>query len=442
MRLRSKGPITPVNRGRVLLANLPPGSYHSEDDHENDSDSSSSVLALDEPPEHLRRSSNRDAPIPVDSDNDNAGGDGEQDLLNVETPDQRRDGGIMEENYRKRLLEDLNDSEEEEEEDADYIPHGRAKRLRPDRFADVQGSLSPLTFPRPSSPFSEAGSSVPDDFPAAVVVTAVGPSAPQYATVTAESFLADILEVLPDLDPAWALQVATAELSTGARNVVSRTVDMALDMEAGYPKIKEVSKVKGKDKEKRSDEGYLGLVYRKDRRLGAIYLSKALATLEDVFPLIPVPHIRATLFSLSCLYAPTYFRLVEHGQTIPRPYAELKRPRPVGKGKGKAARELVTLSSQSSAAGKDDKGSTEFDREKAFVEKTVAERRAENDRKIAKRVAQEEAAENGTGIECGCCFDQVLFEDTYQCAEGHLFCQICTTTHAETKLGEQQTVSY
>jgi TRIAD3 protein (E3 ubiquitin-protein ligase RNF216) len=34
---------------------------------------------------------------------------------------------------------------------------------------------------------------------------------------------------------------------------------------------------------------------------------------------------------------------------------------------------------------------------------------------------QKEAEENGTGIECGCCFGTYPFERCVQCEEGHLF---------------------
>ena len=54
-----------------------------------------------------------------------------------------------------------------------------------------------------------------------------------------------------------------------------------------------------------------------------------------------------------------------------------------------------------------------------------------SDRKKASELNEEMAAEDGTLIECGCCFGDYAFEGLVQCSEGHLFCKECLARHTE-----------
>nr|XP_031857357.1 uncharacterized protein CI109_007221 [Kwoniella shandongensis]KAA5524429.1 hypothetical protein CI109_007221 [Kwoniella shandongensis] len=383
--------VTPIRLTRGVLANLPPGSYHSE--YEIDDDDDSSVEALEEPPEHLRRWSNRDNPIPVESEDEATPTKAEEPLAlarNLRAETARED-----ENTRKRALERLYDSDGDEEDD-DYTPPMTpvpAKRLRPDRFDHVQGPSSPSLFsidyssPPPLLP--EIGSpSTQIPYPPAPGPSIV-PSAVVPPTNQPDAFLADVLEVLPDLDPEWATQVIATEMARGNKQELAyRVINTALEMKDGYPKLKNNVKGKAKEKESGAEDGYKGMVYRKKKRLGKMYLSKSLAALEDDFPQIPVPHIRATFFSLSYLYAPAYFLLKEHSQTNPKPYAELKRPRPVGKGKERAARHVALLSSQSSAGSEEDGGAREFKKERAIRRRQTEQQPNKSLKKKRRRMEQ------------------------------------------------------
>jgi len=57
----------------------------------------------------------------------------------------------------------------------------------------------------------------------------------------------------------------------------------------------------------------------------------------------------------------------------------------------------------------------------------------------AKRLSFEQAEARGELIECGCCFQNVLFEDCAACNEGHLFCKTCVQKSVEVRIGDGHT---
>lgn len=84
---------------------------------------------------------------------------------------------------------------------------------------------------------------------------------------------------------------------------------------------------------------------------------------------------------------------------------------------------------------------------------TAVQAKAQEETDRARR--RENAIADGSAMECGCCFDNeapvsgtktntVCYADNKAdmaaCPEGHLFCHDCLATHAETKLGDQQTI--
>ncbi|KIR76730.1 E3 ubiquitin-protein ligase RNF216 [Cryptococcus gattii EJB2] len=96
----------------------------------------------------------------------------------------------------------------------------------------------------------------------------------------------------------------------------------------------------------------------------------------------------------------------------------------------------IALMSGISLAG--DGGEAEFERELAWLEERLVKENAEKEEAERKRKILDEAIASGYGIECGCCFGDEILENMFQCAEGHLFCKECTMRNAEMKLGEQQ----
>lgn len=56
-----------------------------------------------------------------------------------------------------------------------------------------------------------------------------------------------------------------------------------------------------------------------------------------------------------------------------------------------------------------------------------------------RRLAYSEAQRRGELVECGCCYDDVLFEESTVCEEGDIFCKNCVRKGAEVRIGEGHT---
>ncbi|WVQ83480.1 hypothetical protein IAT38_005621 [Cryptococcus sp. DSM 104549] len=496
-------------------ANVPRAASH---------DSFSSVEVLEEAPEHLRRKNNRDAPVIVDSDDEeplppprSAEKRPSPPSIEASQSAKRHRRGpapgavravpqgveILDEEsvFRVGLAQQRPDRRERRvswKDDAEVVPGApqaaanRSQHLSasagPSRHANnlprqqdfasapwprnpqnsaagpshlparpahlsspVINMSNPRPLPRPPAPAPPAHS--PGAHPSSSSVYATPPSgsspvrnpplpderprepSPAVQVSPADQALTRILEILPDIDPAWALVQIHAHLpnSENPHYLYERVITAALEMAEGYPK----APVKGKGKEvaveaeEGSAEGYKSLVYRRAHRIGRVYLMRALSALDVAFPIVPLPHLRSVLFGTNVLYTPTYFALVEQNEQNPKPWVELKRPR---KGKNVAIEPSAHL-----AGTGDDEGAAEFEREKEWLDALLEKEATEKNEAEAKRIAYEEAIAQGHGIECGCCFGDELLENMVQCAEGHLFCNDCALQHAETKLGDQQT---
>lgn len=100
--------------------------------------------------------------------------------------------------------------------------------------------------------------------------------------VTPENLLPTLLDILPDIDTIYAISSLRTELQKGsADRAVMAVVEGALDMEAGYPKMKgkSVPAIKAGD--------YFQKDYRKEQRCGEIYTGNCIMTLEEKFASIP-----------------------------------------------------------------------------------------------------------------------------------------------------------
>jgi TRIAD3 protein (E3 ubiquitin-protein ligase RNF216) len=152
------------------------------------------------------------------------------------------------------------------------------------------------------------------------------------------------------------------------------------------------------------------------------------------FPYIPKPHIRRIFTANNGLYAPTYLFLVNERKQSKLPYA-IKSTASRVPGKGKA------------------RNDPEFDKEKQWLLLKLQEDATENDAQVAEEANEQEYADCGDGIECGCCFSNYPFvrlffasvcfrlissntqDKMIQCPDAHLFCHSCMKSYADTLLG-------
>ncbi|WVF67056.1 hypothetical protein IAT40_001800 [Kwoniella sp. CBS 6097] len=436
-----------------VFADLPPGSYHSADENEDEDDpgiqSDSSVQAYDEPPEYLKRNTNKLNPIIVESSDNEDNEDNGDNEDNEEEDDEEEDVPLFPADEPA-----ANPTRPETSSDNDELPDepgpshgvlrkrsrkeldGNSRPLRSDksrRDLKCPKRNTPAVQPPPPKNQPITGASVPP------VSDAADPSPDRSVQ---DDPLAVVLDVLPDVDISWVLDTIEGEIAAGRRdNASNRVIEMAFEMEGGYPKAKD----KGKSKEKEGEpavegaaEEYKSIQYRKDTRVGSTYFENSVQQLEADFPRIPLPFIRTAFYGNGYMYVPAYYWLQDEVKKQAKSYTELKRPRARGKGKSRSAN-----SSQAAQPGCSNlavnAGLAAFEAELAWLQAAKAKVRCDEDEAEAKRLAHEDAIANGSGIECGCCFGEEVWEEMFQCADGHLFCRECVTKHAETKLGEEKT---
>ncbi|KAJ7109483.1 hypothetical protein C8R44DRAFT_635668 [Mycena epipterygia] len=229
-------------------------------------------------------------------------------------------------------------------------------------------------------------------------------------------YVAQVLEIIPDVDPEHAFSLVRQHYPQSGDQVVEPVLH-ALFEDPTYPKLDKKGKRKrveeddlpgdarGKPKAKldysSKDREYKGGVHYPDLSLNQLMLD---------FPLIPKPYIRRTLLDHHSLYAPSHIFLAEEkrrGGVLP--YVPKTIPsRAIAKGKRKALHD------------------PEFEKEREWIASRAYEEQAD---------VEEEYIDEGDGIECGCCFSTYPFDKMIQCPDAHLFCSSCMTTYAETLLG-------
>ncbi|KAI0070670.1 hypothetical protein K474DRAFT_1608247 [Panus rudis PR-1116 ss-1] len=239
-------------------------------------------------------------------------------------------------------------------------------------------------------------------------------------------YLAQVIEIIPDVDPDFALALLNENYPNFKEQVVEHVLH-ALFENPSYPKVE---KGKGKRKREASDEGERAGIksqreeaqvdyLSKNRRVGPNYHDLALHRLYTEFPQIPVAHIRRKFQLEGGLYAPTYFYLHAERKSGKLPYKPLTTAQAKNRNKGKEAI----------------RADPDFEEEVLWVQRKLMEEAVSKDSAIADEVNQQEHEAAGAGIECGCCFSDYPFDNMIQCPDAHLFCKSCMSTYAETLLG-------
>ncbi|EGO04090.1 hypothetical protein SERLA73DRAFT_175842 [Serpula lacrymans var. lacrymans S7.3] len=237
-----------------------------------------------------------------------------------------------------------------------------------------------------------------------------------------DGYIARVLEIIPDVQPAHVLSLVEKYILTKPDNIVELILHSLFE-DPTYPKIDK----KGKRKRSEEDEGgatrgspKLKVDYgQKDRECkgGPHYLDMALEQLLVDFPYIPKPHIRMQLIYNNTLYAPTYLFLAEEKKGERLPYIVKTVPSRIS-GKGRARHD------------------PEFEHEREWLRLKLADDAVQNDAAVAEQLNEDECDDGGDGIECGCCFSLYAFDKMVQCPDAHLFCKTCMTSYASTLLGE------
>ncbi|KAG6913708.1 hypothetical protein DXG01_004760 [Tephrocybe rancida] len=258
------------------------------------------------------------------------------------------------------------------------------------------------------------------------------------STITAR-----VLEIIPDVDPDYALAAITNHILEHPEHDTSTVTELilhALFEDAKYPRV-EKGKGKRKDTEKDVEEEArktkkVRIDYAdKDRqfRPGAAYQTLALEHLQVSFPYTPKVYLRGVLAQHSGLYAPSHLFLVAQQKErqegrIKLPYSKRATPyRP--KGKGKAIE----------VNGEDE--DLQAERKWLFAHLEGKENDADADVEGGEEEDEEAPesdgeCEDGTGIEPGERETDMRTKDKMiQCPETHLFCPTCMLAYASNLLG-------
>jgi hypothetical protein len=198
-------------------------------------------------------------------------------------------------NKRRRVISPIPNSDQE---DPVAVTRGRAPReaavdlTTNDAVAVAVASNSNPSRNATSTPFAPSRKPrVPSPSPEP---EPVGPIKPDW-------LLPLVLEILPDLDPTFALSSLASEIDAGrSEDAIGHVVNLAMEMEGGYPKAAaDQNGGKGKGKGGESGSGnkgdglekdkYRSVLFRKERRSGLVYIGKAFAALEEAFPAVPIP---------------------------------------------------------------------------------------------------------------------------------------------------------
>ncbi|KAF5391466.1 hypothetical protein D9757_002039 [Collybiopsis confluens] len=244
---------------------------------------------------------------------------------------------------------------------------------------------------------------------------------PESSLSTPPTLLAQVMELVPDVQPDYATELIVQQSAARPGEVVEAVIHALFG--APYPKVdkkgkrKSVSEDEGQRKRPRVESPDYSTVDR-EHRGGPHYEDLSVEHLMVDFPDIPKPYIRRILSANKGFYTPTHLHLLEEKKRGPPfPYVPKKSVYKPSKGKQRA---LVDI---------------ELEQERAGLLNKLKDDLVKKDLKVAEKINEEEYEGCGDGIECGCCFSTYPFDKMIQCPEAHLFCTECMSSYAENLLG-------
>ncbi|KAH9481344.1 E3 ubiquitin-protein ligase RNF216 [Psilocybe cubensis] len=263
--------------------------------------------------------------------------------------------------------------------------------------------------------------------------------------------IAQVLEIMPDVDPDYLRGLVETHLPNFGAQTTEHILGLLFE-NGGYPRV---DRSKGKRKatvhhDSENPQKKMKVDYAsKERNVNSpVYHEFALIHLQLSFPLVPKPFLRRTLEQNNGLYAPTHFAVAALHKAyaddahnphrflpyIPKTmrYNPSKDLRIHGRRSDKEfaeERKWLIEHLQDPTETKLGVVGTAISDEAGLSGKGKGKEKDEGE-------IEDIPLEDGTGIECQCCFSEYAFDRMVQCPEAHLFCSSCVSQYAATKLGE------
>ncbi|QRW26481.1 ubiquitin-conjugating enzyme [Rhizoctonia solani] len=226
-----------------------------------------------------------------------------------------------------------------------------------------------------------------------------------------EVAIQQVLDVIPNVDKSHLQSLVAHYMASGSEDVSTVIISHLLE-HPDYPKAgKRKSEAVVTSIPKRPKIDYMA----DDREAitDTAYISVALDHLLRVdFPTIPKDYVKKAFFNNKAHYAPTFIVLKED----------------IKDGSKFLVKKSSKRTEKSRGKGKAPPKSEDFDAERIWLLGYLDE-----------KAELEECEQNGTGLECGCCFGDYPFSWMIQCPDAHLFCRDCARRSAEECIGNRKT---
>ncbi|KAG8743746.1 hypothetical protein FRC10_011466 [Ceratobasidium sp. 414] len=238
---------------------------------------------------------------------------------------------------------------------------------------------------------------------------------PELPEDPVERTILQVLGIIPNVDPE--------HLRALVLSYESQSEEVDLLENPDYPKVEPLKRKGGDDDDEDGPNKRPKVDYLAKGRVAPTdisYMNYAIDHLMRVdFPQIPKDYIKKVFFKHGTLYAPAYFTLRSDLET----------------GNKFIVKKTANRSESSRGKRKALPENKEFERERKWLLQFLEDEQA----KKAEEAELAECEQNGTGVECGCCFGDFPFSWMVQCPEAHLFCRECARRSAEECIGNRKT---
>lgn len=222
----------------------------------------------------------------------------------------------------------------------------------------------------------------------------------------------EIKAVIGDVDNMYLETLVNSYFDVPVSIVVQRVIENLLD-NPSYPKVVKTLPVASTSQKPSSSSTITSSMNN------FLYKQQAIILLQNSFPKVSTRVLRKAFSDSTNKYTKA-FDIIE-GELKSISSGEKKAEETIIVSFMKGKRNTIKISELCPALADEIKAMEE--RRKEEIEK--------GDRETASALNSEQYDEEGQFIECGCCYNEVAFDDMIQCLDGHLFCTTCLQSYSK-----------